>query len=64
MYEYAFVKVELDRFKSQPKEPYHDVVRQYAAEGWRLNQIFAPSVAGFGSATFYELIFERIVPEA
>ncbi|WP_172197862.1 DUF4177 domain-containing protein [Saccharibacillus qingshengii] len=64
MYEYKFIKVELDRFKSQPKEPYHDIVHEHAAEGWRLNQIFAPTTAGFGSSTFYELIFERVAQEA
>ncbi|CAM3570141.1 MULTISPECIES: DUF4177 domain-containing protein [Saccharibacillus] len=64
MYEYKFVKVELSSFKRDPKEPYHDIVHQYAAEGWRLNQIFAPAISGYGIATFYELIFERFVPEA
>jgi hypothetical protein len=34
-------------------------VRQHARDGWRLVQIFAPGVAAFGAAKYYELIFER-----
>lgn len=49
MYEYKFVKIELKSslMKSQPKE------------GWRFVQIFAPSTVGYGSAAYFELIFER-----
>jgi len=37
-------------------------VHENAAEGWRLVQIFAPGIAAFGAAKYYELIFEREVP--
>jgi hypothetical protein len=34
-------------------------VRGHARDGWRLVQIFAPGVAAFGAAKYYEVIFER-----
>jgi hypothetical protein len=34
-------------------------VYEHARHGWRLAQIFAPGVAAFGAARYYELIFER-----
>jgi hypothetical protein len=34
-------------------------VHEHARDGWRLVQIFAPGVAAFGAAKYYELIFER-----
>jgi hypothetical protein len=36
-------------------------IRQHAAEGWRLVQIFAPDLGFQGSALYFELIFERPV---
>jgi hypothetical protein len=59
MYEYHFVKVELNAWGSKPKEDYQNIIHQYASEGWRLVQIFAPSTKGYGSAAYFELIFER-----
>ncbi|HWD47219.1 MAG TPA: DUF4177 domain-containing protein [Actinomycetota bacterium] len=41
------------------RNAYEDVVREQARDGWRLMQIFAPGVAAFGAAKYYELIFER-----
>jgi Domain of unknown function (DUF4177) len=35
------------------------VVHEQARDGWRLVQLFAPGVAAFGAAKYYELIFER-----
>jgi Domain of unknown function (DUF4177) len=34
-------------------------VHEHGQDGWRLVQIFAPGVAAFGAARYYELIFER-----
>ena len=34
-------------------------MHEHARDGWRLVQIFAPGVAAFGAAKYYELIFER-----
>lgn len=66
-YEYRFVRLGESRSSAifgvadaaRKPEAYQDVVHQHAQEGWRLVQIFAPSVAAFGAAKFYELIFER-----
>jgi hypothetical protein len=41
------------------RNAYEEVVREHARDGWRLVQIFAPGVAAFGAAKYYELIFER-----
>ena len=38
-------------------------MHQHARDGWRLVQIFAPGVAAFGAAKYYEFIFEREVSE-
>lgn len=61
MYEYKFVEVKLKNSLAmlKPKENYQEIVHQHAAEGWRLVQIFAPSIAGYGTAAYYELIFEK-----
>lgn len=59
MYEYHFVKVELNAWGSKPKEDYQNIIHQYASEGWRFVQIFAPSTKEYGSAAYFELIFER-----
>jgi hypothetical protein len=66
-YEYTFVRLGEGRSSAifgvtdsaRKPEAYQAVVRQYAEEGWRLVQIFAPSVAAFGAAKYYEMIFER-----
>ncbi len=60
-YEYKFVKVELKSGFSRlaPKEDYHEIIQNLSKEGWRLVQIFAPATSGLGSATYFELIFER-----
>lgn len=59
MYEYKFVRVDLSTWKKEPTDDYHKIVEQHARDGWRLFQIFAPNVSGYGVANFFELIFER-----
>ena len=67
MYEYKFVRTGEGRtsalFGPQEKarNEYEGVVHEHARDGWRLVQIFAPGVAAFGAAKYYELIFEREV---
>ncbi len=61
-YEYKFIKIDtkVRGFKGiMPKEDYHKIIDQQARDGWRLVQIFAPPIKGYGHADFYELIFER-----
>jgi Domain of unknown function (DUF4177) len=43
--------------------PTRNIVHEHARDGWRLVQIFAPGVAAFGAAKYYELILEREMPE-
>ena len=68
-YEYKFVRVgeyrgsALFGVRDSERETYQDAVREYAHQGWRLVQIFAPGTAAFGAARYYELIFERPRPE-
>mgnify|MGYP001086733549 CR=1 FL=1 len=65
MYEYKFVRVGESRgsaffgVQDKARKSYQGVVHEHAGDGWRLVQIFAPGVAAFGAAKYYELIFER-----
>ena len=62
MYEYKFVKIDLEGFfvaDKKPREDHHRVVERYAKEGWRLVQIFAPAVSVSGVPNYFELIFEK-----
>jgi Domain of unknown function (DUF4177) len=45
--------------QDKARNAYEEVVHEHARDGWRLVQIFAPGVAAFGAARYYELIFER-----
>jgi hypothetical protein len=64
-YEYKFVRLgeyagsALFGVNDKARNNYEDVVHEHAQDGWRLVQIFAPGVAAFGAAKYYELIFER-----
>ncbi|WP_078431439.1 DUF4177 domain-containing protein [Metabacillus halosaccharovorans] len=59
MYEYKFVKVDLSNWNRKPKEDYQDIILNHAKDGWRFVQIFAPATAGYGSASYFEIIFEK-----
>lgn len=61
MHEYKFVKVDLTTWTSKPKEDYQDIIHSHAREGWRFIQIFAPATKAYGSAAYFEIIFERPV---
>jgi hypothetical protein len=64
-YEYKFVRLgeyrgaALFGVSDKARNAYEEVVHEHARDGWRLVQIFAPGVAAFGAAKYYELIFER-----
>ncbi|KYG25570.1 DUF4177 domain-containing protein [Alkalihalobacillus trypoxylicola] len=60
MYEYKFVKIELSKWNRVPDGDYQDIIVKHANEGWRLVQIFAPSTHGYGSAAYFEIIFEKL----
>jgi len=59
MYQYEFVKIKINRWKGQPQEDYKKIIEDYALNGWRLVQIFAPPISGFGAADHFEMIFEK-----
>jgi hypothetical protein len=64
-FEYKFVRLgeghvsALFGPQTKARQSYQDVVHEQAEDGWRLVQIFAPGVAAFGAARYYELVFER-----
>ena len=60
MFEYKFVKVEMKyefMGRAKPAEDYQEIIQNHASEGWRLVQIFAPSIGATGMAEFYEIFF-------
>jgi hypothetical protein len=66
LYEYKFVEIKLDRrflFERKPREDHHRVISEHARNGWRLVQIFSPTVSVIdgGTANYFELIFEKEV---
>lgn len=64
MYEYKFVRVDVDGiFTRKPKADYQLLIEQNAKDGWRLVQILAPAVSiKAGSVPdYFELIFEKEV---
>ena len=60
-YEYKFVRLGegVLSVKGEGKKAYQDVIHRHAREGWRLVQIFAPSVGIYGAAKYYEIVLER-----
>ena len=62
-YEYKYVKIEMKAgfLKDKPKQEYHEIINKHAADEWRFVQIFAPGTSTYGSAEYFELIFERPV---
>ncbi len=61
MYKYEFVRIELKSgfLSTKPKEDYQEIIHSYAKKGWKFKQIFAPATSGYGSASYFELIFEK-----
>ena len=60
-FEYKFVRLGEGWIcvKKEAKESYQQVIHEHARQGWRLVQIFAPGIGGYGTAKYYELVFER-----
>ncbi len=57
MYDYAFVTVETNQADFKRARPHHAVVRERAAEGWRLVQVLVLDLPAMPSQV--ELVFER-----
>jgi len=62
-YEYKFVRMGEGWMgvRKSAKTEYQDVVKDHARQGWRLVQVFAPSLGGYGMSKYFELILERPV---
>lgn len=62
-YEYKFVRLGEGwlTVRRDAKDGYRQVVEEHARDGWRLVQIFAPGIGGYGAAKYYELVLERPV---
>ena len=60
-YEYKFVRIGKGFLvvKSEAERTYKNVVIEYSNNGWRLVQIFSPSLGIWGLSRYFELIFER-----
>jgi hypothetical protein len=64
-FEYKFVRIGESRLSAvfgvqdRARKTYETVIQEHAQDGWRLVQVFAPGVAAFGAAKYYELILER-----
>lgn len=64
MYEYKFIRVKTDRaflFERKPTQDYREIIRQHAKDGWKLVQIFSPTVSVIdgGTANYFEIILEK-----
>jgi len=62
LYEYKFVRIDVGgTFTRKPTADHHLLIKQYAKDGWRLVQIFAPAVSASagGVPDYFELIFEK-----
>lgn len=57
MYDYKFVKVEIDRWKGQPKEDYKHIIIEHAEDGWEFVQVLTLTISGYTSSL--EIIFKR-----
>ena len=62
-YEYKFVRLGegWSCVRREGRNHYQEQIQHYAREGWRLVQVFAPSIGVYGAAKYYELILEREV---
>jgi Domain of unknown function (DUF4177) len=60
-YEYKFVRIGEGWLAAtrEARTQYQDIIHEHAREGWRLVQIFAPGIGGYGAAKYFEMIFER-----
>jgi hypothetical protein len=59
MKEYKTIRIDLTVWGRKPVRDYLEVANEEAKKGWKLIQVFAPAIAGYGAAKYFELIFER-----
>lgn len=61
MYEYKFVELGQKGFYTSIVNPYEDIIKDHAKEGWRLVQILATEYMRNGTSSDYRIIFERLI---
>lgn len=63
MYKYEFVKIKVKSgfLKVKPEKDYQEIINSYAEKGWKFKQVFAPGLSGYGTSSYFELIFEKEV---
>jgi hypothetical protein len=59
-YEYEIIRIERKGVLNvKLEEDYREIIKKKAKEGWRLVQVFAPPMEGYGVAQFVDVILER-----
>ncbi|OYO59672.1 uncharacterized protein DUF4177 [Lachnotalea glycerini] len=61
MLEYKFIRIDISKWNNEPKEDYHNIIKEEAKGGWELVQIFAPSLATAGFSKYIEIIMKKEV---
>lgn len=57
MYEYKFIKLHIEEtFKPHAEEDYPKIISDHPKDGWRLHQLFAPSIGIQGLTPYIEII--------
>jgi len=59
MFDYKIIRIPISIWTGKAKEDYLDVIKEYAAEGWRFIQVYTPPRAGSGLSYYIEVIFEK-----
>ena len=58
-YKYEFVRVKARFLSREPSQDYQEIINNKAKDGWKFIQIFSPGTGYYGTAGYYELIFEK-----
>ncbi len=59
MKEYKKIRINLSSWLRKPEEDYVEIANKEARDGWELVQVFAPPIAGYGYAKYFEVILVR-----
>lgn len=60
-YDYKIIRVGKGLFEARKsaRNGYAEVIDEYARQGWRLVQVFAPGHGVYGAPKYYDIILER-----
>ena len=59
MKEYKKIRINLSFWHKTPDQDYIEIANRESKDGWKLLQIFAPNIGGYGLANYFDLVFER-----